>query len=260
MSGSGAVPRRKHTHRPLRVSKTFEAASLDGPRQKQVPSKALNTLPLLPQGSQQVLTRLKKRRDKRPVKTIEFQIDPIEDSSDHSKKCSKAASLGRPRQKKVAPKATKALPLPPLGSQQVPTSRKPLRKRRDEPPVKTIQFQTYSLSGMGDDSKKANVFSSSYLQSKEIIFAACEIAEDDTESGMSSCSSSGWSCAADEQKEIIYAYCKIVEVDAESGMSSKTPTMVKTGHLPTTCASFSSASSGLRSGPLVRQGKSASAA
>jgi hypothetical protein len=162
-----------------------------------------------------------------------------------------AASLDGPCQKKVAPKATKALPQPPLGSQQVPTSRKPLRKPRDKPPVKTIQFQTYSLADMGDDSKKADVFISSYLQS-EIISAACEIAEDDTESETSSCSSSGWSFAANKQKEIILcAHCKIVEDDAESGIA---------GHLPQPSASLSSASSVLGSELLVRKRESALAA
>jgi hypothetical protein len=256
---------------------------LDGPHQKQVPPKARKALPLLLQGSQQVLTKrestrrhspplipddvnaakcTKQRRDKRPVKTIEFQIHSFADMSHHSKKCLEATTLGRPRQRQVAPKGTKALLLPPLGSQRVTTSRKPLRKRRDKPPVETIQFQTYSFADMGDISKKAkqaNVFISSYLQS-EIIYAACEIAEDDAESETSSCSSSGWTCEVVKEKEVIYAHCKIVEDDAESGLTFKTPTIEKTGHLPTTSASFSSASSGWRSEPLVRKGKSASAA
>ena len=159
----------------------------------------------------------------------------------------------------------KALPPPPLGSHQVPTSRKPLRKRPDKPPVKTIQFQTYSSADMGNNSHKAkaaNFFISSYLQSEGIIFAACKIAEDDTEPGTSSCISSDWSCADDEQKENMYAHCKIVEDDAESGMSSKTPTIVTTGHLPPPSASFSSASSSWRrrSEPRVRKEKIALAA
>jgi hypothetical protein len=283
MSRSGALNRRKHTPGPPhRVNETFEAPSLDGPHQKQVPPKAPKALPLLPQGSQQVLTKresprrhspplipddlktakyTKQRRDKRPVKTIEFQIHSFADMSHHSKKCLEAATLGRPRQRQVAPKGTKALLLPPLGSQRVPTSRKPLRKRRDKPPVETIQFQTYSFADMGDNSKKtkqANVFVSSYLQS-EIIYAACKIAGDDAESETSSCSSSGWTCEVVKQKEIIYAHCKIVEDDADSGLTFKTPTIVKTGHLPTTSASLSSASSGWRSEPL-RKVESASAA
>ena len=162
MSGSGALPRRKHTHRSLRVNKTYEAGSMDGPRQKQVPPKAQKALPMLPQGSQQALTRRKQRRDKRPVKTIEFQIDSFVDMNNHSKKCFEAATLRRPRQKKAAPKATKALSLPPLGSEQVPTGRKPIRKRRDTPPVKTIQFQTFSYVDTNDNAKKASVFISSW--------------------------------------------------------------------------------------------------
>jgi hypothetical protein len=125
------------------------------------------------------------------------------------------------------------------------------------------QFQTYSAADMGDNSneaKAANVFISSYLQSEEIIFAACKIAEDDTASGTSSCSSSDWTCEADEQKEIIYAHCQIVEDDAESGMSSKTPTIVENGHLIPTSVSFGSASSSWRSEHLVRKGKFALAA
>jgi hypothetical protein len=281
MSRSSALQRRKHTHSPPlhEVSKTFEAASLDEVHRKQLPPKVPKANPLLPQGSQQVLTkrestlkhspplipddvntakRTKQRREKRPVKTIEFQIHSFADKNHQSKKRLEATALGGPCRRQVAPKAK----VQPLGSQQVPTSRKPLRKRRDQPPVETIQFQSYSFVDMGDNSKKAkqaNVFISSYLQS-EIIYAACKIAEDDAESETSSCSSSGWTCEVVKQKEIIYAHCKIVEDDAESGLTFTSPIIAKTGHLSPTSASFSSASSGWRSGPLVRKGKSASAA
>jgi hypothetical protein len=245
-----------------------------------VPHKAPKALPLPPQGSQQVPTKrestrrhrpplvpddvntakcTKQHRDKRPVKNIQFQIQSFADTSHRSKKCLEATALEGPRRRQVVPKATKAHLLQALGSQQVPNSRKPLPKRRHKPPVETIQFQSYSFADMGDNSKKANAFVSSYLQS-EIIYAACKIAEDDDESETSSCSSSGWTCEVVKQKEIIYAHCKIVEDDAESGLTFKTPTIAKTGHLSPTSASFSSASSGWRSEPLVRKVESASAA
>jgi hypothetical protein len=280
MSRSGTLQRRKHTPSPPPLQ---EAASSGEAHQKRVPRKAPKALPLLPQGYQQVLTKrestrrhrpplipddvntskcTKQDRDKRPVKNIQFQIQSFSDTSHQSKKCLEATALEGPRRRQVVPKAKKAHLLQPLGSHQVPTSRKPLRKRRDQPPVETIQFQSYSLANMGDNSKKAkqpNVFTSSYLQS-EIIYAACKIAEDDAESETSSCSSSGWTCEVVKKKEIIYAHCKIVEDDAESGLTFKTPTVLKTGHLSLTSASFSSASSGWRSEPLVRKGKSASAA
>ena len=126
---------------------------------------------------------------------------PSTDMSGKSK-IAKGALLRRKRQ--VPHKATKALPLP-LGPQPGPTrKRESLRKlsppripdyvniakctkqRRDKPPVETIHFQTHSFTDMmGDNSKKAKeekVGMSSYVQ-LEIIYPACEIVEDDAESG-----------------------------------------------------------------------------
>jgi hypothetical protein len=306
----GLAPR---TRPSLRVKKSFEAATLGRHRQKKVPPKATKALPL-PLPSQQVLTRreslrklspprildngniakcTKQRHDKPPVKTIQFQIYSFRDMGDKSKKSFETATLGGPRQEKVPPKARKALPLP-LASKQVLTRQESPRKlspprildngniakctkqSRYKPPVETVEFQIHSFTDMGDNSKKAKEakkFISSYLQ-PEILYAACKIVEDETESGTSfetpttvttgrhlptsltpSCASSGW------RNEIIYAACEIVEDDAESGTSFETPTIVKTGCQPPTSALSSCASSsGRRSAATIPKVNSAPAA
>jgi hypothetical protein len=95
-SDSALLPaaRRKHTRYPVRVNKSFEAATLGGrPHQKQATTKAVP----LPLGYQQVLTRresirrlsppripaiakcTKQRRDKPPVETIQFETHSFTD-------------------------------------------------------------------------------------------------------------------------------------------------------------------------------------
>jgi hypothetical protein len=106
-------------HPVRQVSKPFEAATpLRAPSQQQevLPPKAPKALPLLPLASQQALTRresirrpspdripnnahiarkcTKQRRNKPPVKTIQFQSCSFTDTDTNSKKANKEAGAG----------------------------------------------------------------------------------------------------------------------------------------------------------------------